>query len=88
MQTYICEGRTNRVYFEERFKDTKGIIRSYKSKKKTDNTMTSEKAQKDKHGFTKHYKCTPLTTRVKLECDGKVYSSCSISCTRHITHIR
>jgi len=60
-------------------------------RRRTDNTMTKKKVQKDKHRSTKHtYKTNDRVTRSplkpggELRCSRRVGSSCSTSDTRRV----
>ena len=74
--------------FKEKFEDTKGVIRSRKSK---DRQHNDQKKKNNLQYITKKTKDwatrTPLKTRDKLRCSGRVSSSCSISGTHRITRV-
>jgi hypothetical protein len=57
---------------EERFDDTKGVIRIREPKK-------------DRQRHTKHNTENPLNTGGELMCSGNVSSSCSTRDTRRVT---
>ena len=71
---------------KEKFEDTKGVIRSRKSK---DRQHNDQKKKNNLQYITKKTKDwatrTPLKTRDKLRCSGRVSSSCSISGTHRVT---
>ena len=65
-------------------KDTKGVIRMRKSKKRTNNAIAKRKGQTGKQWSTKHYtqkkrssNTNPTNIDGKLRCSGSVSSSCS-----------
>ena len=75
---------------QEEFGDTKGVSESV-YRRRTDNTMTKRKVQKDKQRSTKHTRKTkdrvtrtPLKTGDELRCSGRVSSSYSTSDTRRV----
>jgi hypothetical protein len=74
---------------EEEFEDTKGLIRIRKTKERQHNYQKKKKRQKGKQRSTKHTQKikdrstrTPLKTGDEFTCCGRVFSSCSTSCTR------
>ena len=78
----------DRIFNQEEFEDTKGVIRICISKKKRQH---NGQKKKDKQRFTKHtYKTKDRVTRTPLKtvdqpgCSGMVSSSCSTSGTHRV----
>ena len=66
----------------QEFQDTKGVFRIRKSKKDNQHNGLKKKNKRTNNDLQNiHIK---LKTGVELRCSGRVRSSCSTSCTRHV----
>jgi hypothetical protein len=76
----------NNISVISKFEDTKGVIRSRKSK---DRQWSKEKAQRDKQWCAKHYKERATRASLKsgdeVRCSGRVGDSCSTRGIRRVT---